>query len=42
MEPTAVVMGLVGFFLLYGGFVACIGVAYRRRRNENNDKDPVK
>ena len=28
MEAKAVVMGLLGFFLLYGGFAYCVGIAW--------------
>ncbi|MBD3243312.1 MAG: hypothetical protein GF331_22165 [Chitinivibrionales bacterium] len=33
MEAKAVVMGLLGFFLLYGGLAACIGIAWYHSRN---------
>ncbi len=36
MEATAVVMGLIGFFLLYGGLACCIGIAWRHSKNQNS------
>ena len=35
MEATAVVMGLIGFFLLYGGLAWCIGIAWYHSKNPN-------
>ena len=28
MELKAIIMGLIGFFLIYGGLTFCIGIAW--------------
>ena len=40
METTAVVMGIIGFALLYGGLTCCIGIAwYHSRQGKASTKD---
>ncbi|MFC1670771.1 hypothetical protein ACFL20_10305 [Spirochaetota bacterium] len=34
MEAKAIVMALIGFFLLYGGFTCCVGIAWYHGRNQ--------
>lgn len=43
METTAIIMGIIGFALLYGGLTCCIGIAWYHSRQgkrpaENNEK----
>lgn len=43
METIAIIMGIIGFALLYGGLTCCIGIAWYhskqvKRHAENNDK----
>ncbi len=43
METKAIIMGLVGFLLLYGGLAFCIGVAWfhgkhRKETQYNNQR----
>ncbi len=41
MEGKAIIMGLIGFMLLYGGLAWCIGIAwYRSRQQECTWKEP--
>jgi hypothetical protein len=35
MEAKAVVMGLIGFLLLYGGLACCIGIAWYHSKHPN-------
>ena len=37
MEATAIIMGLIGFFVLYGGLTCCIGIAWRHSRDSEKD-----
>jgi len=37
MEATAIIMGLIGFFLIYGGLACCIGIAWRHSRDSEKD-----
>ncbi len=42
MELKAIVMGTVGFLLLYGGLAACIGIAWyhsKRKKDEQATTD---
>jgi len=39
METKAIVMGLVGFLLLYGGLAFCIGVAWYHTKNRDMSND---
>jgi hypothetical protein len=39
MEAKAIIMALIGFFLLYGGMAWCIGIAWYHGKNKENDKD---
>ena len=38
MEAKAIVMGLIGFFLLYGGLVCCIGIAWMHSKSKKAEK----
>ncbi|MFC1496843.1 MetS family NSS transporter small subunit [Verrucomicrobiota bacterium] len=41
MEAKAIIMALAGIFLLYGGLIFCIAIAWYHGRNpekNNNDK----
>jgi len=40
MEAKAIVMALIGFFILYGGLACCIGIAWYHSKNKdaNNNK----
>lgn len=44
MEAKAIIMTLVGFFLLYGGLACCIGIAWyhskliARQKQEQEDR----
>jgi hypothetical protein len=42
METKAIVMGLVGFLLLYGGLAFCIGVAWYHSKNRDMNNDEAK
>lgn len=46
MEPTAIIMGIIGFALLYGGLSCCIGIAWYHSRqgkaSANNNLDQNK
>lgn len=46
MEPTAIIMGIIGFALLYGGLTCCIGIAWYHSRqgktSANNNLDQNK
>ena len=33
MEAKAIVMGLIGLLLLYGGLACCIGIAWYHSKN---------
>jgi hypothetical protein len=42
MELKAIIMGIVGFLLLYGGLAACIGIAWyhgKRKKEEQATTD---
>ncbi|MBU2590629.1 MAG: MetS family NSS transporter small subunit [Nitrospinae bacterium] len=39
MKASAIVMMLVGIFLLYGGLAYCIGIAWYHGQNKNNQND---
>ena len=39
MEAKAIVMALIGFFLLYGGLAACIGIAWYHSKQQTAKKD---
>jgi len=34
MEAKAIIMGLIGFFLLYGGLACCLGIAWFSNRSK--------
>ncbi len=38
MELKAIVMGVVGFLLLYGGLAACIGIAWYHGKRKKSVK----
>ena len=39
MKPIAIVMGIIGFALLYGGLTCCIGIAWYHSRQQASGKD---
>jgi hypothetical protein len=39
MEGTAIIMTLAGFFLLYGGLVCCIGIAWFHTKELSGKRD---
>jgi len=39
VEAKAIIMGLIGFLLLYGGLAWCIGIAWYRSRNPEAKSD---
>lgn len=38
MEPTAIIMLIIGLGLLYGGLAWCIGIAWYHAKNINKEK----
>lgn len=39
MGTTAIVMGIIGFALLYGGLTCCIGIAWYHSKQQSSKKD---
>ena len=42
METKAIVMGLIGFLLLYGGLAFCIGIAWHQSKKRDMSNDGAK
>jgi len=38
METTSIIMGLIGFLLLYGGLSCCIGIAWHHSKTTKKEK----
>lgn len=39
MGTTAIIMGIIGFALLYGGLTCCIGIAWYHSKQQASKKD---
>jgi len=39
MSTTAIIMGIIGFALLYGGLTYCVGIAWYHNKQQTSKKD---